>query len=105
MIRRPPRSTLFPYTTLFRSAEIARGRTRDLREQDVDVRIGVDAGRPLLAVEPAVRRIDLVLERRRARSELIEVDLHVVLHPPLRVLADHAQRRRDPRGLLRCAVV
>src|SRR3712207_8395765 len=27
MIRRPPRSTLFPYTTLFRSA---RGRRRDL---------------------------------------------------------------------------
>src|SRR5204863_4888051 len=24
MIRRPPRSTLFPYTTLFRSAELAR---------------------------------------------------------------------------------
>src|SRR2546430_11649291 len=26
MIRRPPRSTLFPYTTLFRSGEAARGR-------------------------------------------------------------------------------
>src|SRR3712207_9008766 len=26
MIRRPPRSTLFPYTTLFRSARVARGR-------------------------------------------------------------------------------
>src|SRR3712207_7112789 len=26
MIRRPPRSTLFPYTTLFRSAPAARGR-------------------------------------------------------------------------------
>src|SRR2546430_1342697 len=25
MIRRPPRSTLFPYTTLFRSAALARG--------------------------------------------------------------------------------
>src|SRR5256885_11545733 len=25
MIRRPPRSTLFPYTTLFRSAQLARG--------------------------------------------------------------------------------
>src|SRR2546422_6840001 len=25
MIRRPPRSTLFPYTTLFRSCSIARG--------------------------------------------------------------------------------
>src|SRR5690349_23854134 len=27
MIRRPPRSTLFPYTTLFRSCRPARGRT------------------------------------------------------------------------------
>src|SRR2546421_8497602 len=26
MIRRPPRSTLFPYTTLFRSIRVARGR-------------------------------------------------------------------------------
>src|SRR3712207_7870817 len=26
MIRRPPRSTLFPYTTLFRSAEVGVGR-------------------------------------------------------------------------------
>src|SRR3712207_7629398 len=25
MIRRPPRSTLFPYTTLFRSPDVARG--------------------------------------------------------------------------------
>src|SRR5438034_1555049 len=28
MIRRPPRSTLFPYTTLFRSAGAERGRCR-----------------------------------------------------------------------------
>src|SRR2546427_6956228 len=28
MIRRPPRSTLFPYTTLFRSAICARSRSR-----------------------------------------------------------------------------
>src|SRR3712207_8298390 len=27
MIRRPPRSTLFPYTTLFRSGDLDRGRT------------------------------------------------------------------------------
>src|SRR5258708_24571103 len=26
MIRRPPRSTLFPYTTLFRSVELSQGR-------------------------------------------------------------------------------
>src|SRR5437773_8410322 len=29
MIRRPPRSTLFPYTTLFRSVGRARARARD----------------------------------------------------------------------------
>src|SRR2546423_11327506 len=29
MIRRPPRSTLFPYTTLFRSRDRARGRGGD----------------------------------------------------------------------------
>src|SRR3712207_7213421 len=33
MIRRPPRSTLFPYTTLFRSGE-GRRRVRRLRRQD-----------------------------------------------------------------------
>src|SRR5687768_18179888 len=33
MIRRPPRSTLFPYTTLFRSIE---SRHDDVREQEVD---------------------------------------------------------------------
>src|SRR3989440_8285986 len=31
MIRRPPRSTLFPYTTLFRSAELAEWEDRNAR--------------------------------------------------------------------------
>src|SRR5437588_8446829 len=31
MIRRPPRSTLFPYTTLFRSAGLAEGDARGAR--------------------------------------------------------------------------
>src|SRR5256885_11063813 len=31
MIRRPPRSTLFPYTTLFRSLRVLRGRGRAAR--------------------------------------------------------------------------
>src|SRR5947208_6403555 len=32
MLRRPPRSPLFPYTTLFRSEERDRGREREARE-------------------------------------------------------------------------
>src|SRR5436309_7723173 len=31
MIRRPPRSTLFPYTTLFRSRDVVAGRARGPR--------------------------------------------------------------------------
>src|SRR3712207_7604546 len=38
MIRRPPRSTLFPYTTLFRS--LARKRRVLLHRQDDDVGLG-----------------------------------------------------------------
>src|SRR5882757_3613342 len=38
MIRRPPRSTLFPYTTLFRSAEIGVG----LHLQAGDLVVGVE---------------------------------------------------------------
>src|SRR2546425_3331991 len=36
MIRRPPRSTLFPYTTLFRSPELRQGRRR-MTEEHVPV--------------------------------------------------------------------
>ena len=36
MIRRPPRSTLFPYTTLFRSFRCAIWRTQGYRDQIYD---------------------------------------------------------------------
>src|SRR3712207_7411040 len=53
MIRRPPRSTLFPYTTLFRSGQGARRLVAERRRQDDGERLlvaregpadGVDAG-------------------------------------------------------------
>src|SRR3712207_7967813 len=53
MIRRPPRSTLFPYTTLFRSRHPRRGR-------------------PRLAVGPRARRMGQALptpQRRGAAAE------------------------------------
>src|SRR3712207_8956054 len=62
MIRRPPRSTLFPYTTLFRSA------ARDLGER---------AHRELLVVGRQVRvlehRRDLVLRGRRSEEHTSEL--------------------------------
>src|SRR3712207_8209385 len=46
MIRRPPRSTLFPYTTLFRSADddrVGRDRLHDHRAR-ADHRVRADVG-------------------------------------------------------------
>src|SRR3712207_7959732 len=58
MIRRPPRSTLFPYTTLFRSS--------DLLAQKLE------------AAAPHVREVAPLLLQRRA---LVEVDGDVQLAP------------------------
>src|SRR5689334_23981522 len=49
MIRRPPRSTLFPYTTLFRSRD-ALGELPGVQVQRVDV------GAATVAYDPAVAR-------------------------------------------------
>src|SRR3712207_7209463 len=44
MIRRPPRSTLFPYTTLFRSPELERTSAVGWRIEDREIAVGVDTG-------------------------------------------------------------
>src|SRR2546430_12739930 len=48
MIRRPPRSTLFPYTTLFRSVRehhhYACGRLVHVRTQIAEIRLAVERG-------------------------------------------------------------
>src|SRR5256885_11528378 len=71
MIRRPPRSTLFPYTTLFRSDDISAARatrrprrgtgTASVRERRIPRPESCDARRP-----QGVRRATLAA---RARSE------------------------------------
>src|SRR2546430_4742476 len=45
MIRRPPRSTLFPYTTLFRSERDSRRRRTSRGVDDVDLCFPSDAAR------------------------------------------------------------
>src|SRR3712207_8993921 len=80
MIRRPPRSTLFPYTTLFRSDERRRiagslhdGIVQDLSAASLIISGAADAGRvsdesPLRAAGRAVRESVTAL-----RSLLIEI--------------------------------
>src|SRR2546427_2730673 len=46
MIRRPPRSTLFPYTTLFRSLSVARLACGAVPEGDATVGVAATVGVP-----------------------------------------------------------
>src|SRR5258708_18323207 len=65
MIRRPPRSTLFPYTTLFRSHRVA---LRDDQRQAVDDRIVEDEFDVDLAEQhylAADQPADVLVERHR----------------------------------------
>src|SRR3712207_6947510 len=74
MIRRPPRSTLFPYTTLFRSGEqVAVGTQRRHRGRDVRVRRGGQLhlaagveGEPAAAGEGG-QRVDEAPDRKSTR--------------------------------------
>src|SRR3712207_8187094 len=67
MIRRPPRSTLFPYTTLFRSAD-------DLSDAPIAVVLADDRGSVLRrwAFDGGVRRVldDISLRSEEHTSEL-----------------------------------
>src|SRR5690349_22761150 len=55
MIRRPPRSTLFPYTTLFRSRRSRIALQRRAPEQFAQ-RVAITVGQQRLAVRGAVQR-------------------------------------------------
>src|SRR5688572_32758132 len=69
MIRRPPRSTLFPYTTLFRSSSQL---FRDGHLRAAPARIddlGVEEDQPRLIVRQQCRRLQEHGENTPARSE------------------------------------
>src|SRR2546421_5961737 len=74
MIRRPPRSTLFPYTTLFRSAMLRAmggaglGRRAFVR---LAARTLVGAGALALARPEAVRRSEEHTSELQSRSDLV----------------------------------
>src|SRR5690349_22628058 len=63
MIRRPPRSTLFPYTTLFRSVVISLARLNRILEVDPVDRRAV--------VEPGVTRSEEHTSELQSRRDLV----------------------------------
>src|SRR5438105_6501310 len=65
MIRRPPRSTLFPYTTLFRSADPVRALQHALYRA-----AKVDPGRRFHALRDKVFRRDVLIDLDRKSTRL-----------------------------------
>src|SRR2546422_5538269 len=83
MIRRPPRSTLFPYTTLFRSGEDGGDGEDDGREED-----GSEEG-------ACQEDGDGGEEARRVRSEEHTSELQSRLHLVCRLLLE--KKKKQPR--------
>src|SRR2546429_3615832 len=95
MIRRPPRSTLFPYTTLFRSRLVVREQGASFPGQTTE-----------LLVPPRFRRQEMdVVRERRFRSEEHTSELQSRLHLVCRLLLEKkkqlSQRPQLPHHLRR----
>src|SRR3712207_7971768 len=80
MIRRPPRSTLFPYTTLFRSLELNRrcarpGFERQLRR---GARVAQAAEQPFEPLHVSVRLARLVPKRSEEHTSELQSRQYLV---------------------------
>src|SRR2546426_9939214 len=94
MIRRPPRSTLFPYTTLFRSAELARAK----RLNPVPIPVTARLTLHLAYVRMGLCSLRWLL-RRRTPVDLR--DAYTRTTERLRALVRRPLDRDDPSVLLR----
>src|SRR2546422_5317421 len=113
MIRRPPRSTLFPYTTLFRSrheeamkeaaADPLEGherpdlRVRELRAGSVDVRNRHRGDPPRLRYVDILRELREAIFAEHARREVVELARRAPggQHPALVAQRDEKPFSRD----------
>src|SRR5438309_3425499 len=87
MLRRPPRSTLFPYTTLFRSRAVVRGHA------------DIDRPRDETGDEIAERREPLRVHhrRRQSRSEEHTSELQSQFHLVCRLLLEKKKKRKTKK--------
>src|SRR5258705_10039147 len=97
MIRRPPRSTLFPYTTLFRSREAAAWLSR------VTVRVALnilesERARRRREERYAAERSQEMKDRGPSRSEEHTSELQSLRHLVCRLLLEKKKKIRYPSG-------
>src|SRR5690348_17996950 len=89
MIRRPPRSTLFPYTTLFRSPGL--GSAHEVLEVVADV---VHADRAALAAGLACDHLERNLGGHAGRSEEHTSELQSPVHLVCRLLLEKKKKKK-----------
>src|SRR5256885_15951893 len=97
MIRRPPRSTLFPYTTLFRSEEPGGARVAGRHPQHLDAQVDGDrAVRP--GVDRALHQAGLAGAEERRDEDVRRVAVHLVRRAEL--LQDRKSTRLNSSHLV-----
>src|SRR2546425_4588114 len=90
MIRRPPRSTLFPYTTLFRSAStVGAGRTRDAK-------VSLAAAPPRAPARPPLAASALLPPRSEEHTSELQSLAYLVCRLLLEKKKHHTMPTRQP---------
>src|SRR2546422_6188231 len=93
MIRRPPRSTLFPYTTLFRSSFVAM-----VNGEKTVIKIGASSTRPLrMSRTASSSRPSAPAPGSSGRSEEHTSELQSRLHLVCRLLLEKKKKRNTHR--------
>src|SRR3712207_8203442 len=100
MIRRPPRSTLFPYTTLFRSRKIVGSSSADVNRTGASTsQRGRDSpARRRCSASPKAAPTSAPGSRRSRRSEEHTSELQSRQYLVFRLLLEKKKRRRVARG-------
>src|SRR2546425_9404061 len=95
MIRRPPRSTLFPYTTLFRSLALQRRLGKAIVFVTHDVREGLLLGSAIgLLQEGQIVFLGTPDEFRRSRSEEHTSELQSLAYLVCRLLLEKKKKKK-----------
>src|SRR2546422_4820637 len=95
MIRRPPRSTLFPYTTLFRSQTVMRSSMDMARIVEPAYSIACPTPPPALISAMIARITSLAVTRSEEHTSELQSRLHLVC----RLLLEKKKKKRHPAQL------
>src|SRR5690242_20969199 len=94
MIRRPPRSTLFPYTTLFRSQRVGEVRLEDRLAVVDGGALPVHAGVAQVVADDVVGQVAVREADREARSEEHTSELQSHVNLVCRLLLEKKKKKK-----------